>query len=150
MQLCASVLYIATVISLVRKVKATSRKLSEVQNSLDQSRPSITGAMLVYQVLVMISYPLIYVCLLLPLCVGRMLGMAGNDKIFTPTYACVAGAALTSCGWADSLLYIFTRRRIFREIAPGRTSVEAATNDRSAAHSSGTCSAEQPANASTL
>ena len=56
----------------------------------------------------MIIYPIAYVICTLPLAGGRMAAMTGI-KIGL-SYYCLAGAAITSCGWIDVLLYTMTRR----------------------------------------
>ena len=55
----------------------------------------------------MIIYPTIYVLCTLPLAAGRMAAMTGH--LIPYWFYCVAGAAITSCGWLDVLLYAFTR-----------------------------------------
>lgn len=65
----------------------------------------------------MIVYPTVYVFCTLPLASARMAAM--NGHIVTYWYFCMAGAAITSCGWLDVLLYACTRRAlVFSTIAP--------------------------------
>lgn len=64
----------------------------------------------------MIIYPTIYVLCTLPLAAGRMAAMTG--RVIPYWYYCLAGAAITSCGWLDVLLYAFTRRAIVFSDAP--------------------------------
>lgn len=65
----------------------------------------------------MIIYPTIYVLCTLPLAAGRMASMTGRDIPYW--YYCLAGAAITSCGWLDVLLYAFTRRAlVFADTPP--------------------------------
>lgn len=65
----------------------------------------------------MIIYPTIYVLCTLPLAAGRMASMNGHTIPYW--YYCLAGAAITSCGWLDVLLYAFTRRAlVFSDIPP--------------------------------
>jgi hypothetical protein len=65
----------------------------------------------------MIIYPTIYVLCTLPLAAGRMAAM--NGRTIPYWYYCLAGAAITSCGWLDVLLYAFTRRAlVFSDIPP--------------------------------
>jgi hypothetical protein len=64
----------------------------------------------------MIIYPTIYVLCTLPLAAGRMAAMTGH--IIPYWYYCIAGAAITSCGWLDVLLYAFTRRVLIFSDAP--------------------------------
>ena len=56
----------------------------------------------------MIIYPIIYVVCTLPLAAGRMAAMTGHTTPYW--YLCLAGSAITSCGWLDVVLYAFTRR----------------------------------------
>lgn len=68
----------------------------------------------------MIIYPVIYVVCTLPLAGGRMAAMTG--KVVPYWYYCLAGAAITSCGWLDVLLYALTRRvLIFSHSPPPKT-----------------------------
>ncbi|KIW13223.1 hypothetical protein PV08_08410 [Exophiala spinifera] len=56
----------------------------------------------------MIIYPVVYVICTLPLAGARMASMRG---IVVPYWwFCLAGSAITSCGWLDVLLYAVTRR----------------------------------------
>ena len=65
----------------------------------------------------MVIYPIIYVVCTLPLAAGRMAAMTGRATPYW--YLCLAGAAITSCGWLDVILYAFTRRvLIFSDKAP--------------------------------
>jgi hypothetical protein len=64
----------------------------------------------------MIIYPAIYVLCTLPLAAGRMASMTGH--VIPYWYYCLAGAAITSCGWLDVLLYAFTRRVLVFSDAP--------------------------------
>ena len=59
----------------------------------------------------MIVYPILYVCLTLPLAGGRMAQMAsGSDRQVLPDwYLLMAGTLLSSCGWLDVIVYTFTR-----------------------------------------
>lgn len=67
----------------------------------------------------MIIYPAVYVACTLPLAGGRMAAMTGIQIPFW--YYCLAGAAITSCGWLDVLLYTFTRRAfIFSKEPPSK------------------------------
>jgi hypothetical protein len=56
----------------------------------------------------MIIFPVVYVCCTLPLAAGRMAAMTG--MMIPYWWFCVAGAAITSNGWLDVLLYVMTRR----------------------------------------
>ncbi|EHY56000.1 hypothetical protein HRR83_006620 [Exophiala dermatitidis] len=65
----------------------------------------------------MIIYPVVYVICTLPLAGGRMASMTGSSVPYW--WYCLAGAAITSCGWLDVLLYACTRRvLIFSPHAP--------------------------------
>jgi hypothetical protein len=64
----------------------------------------------------MIIYPTIYVLCTLPLAGGRMAAM--NGHMIPYWYYCFAGAAITSCGWLDVLLYACTRRVLVFSNAP--------------------------------
>lgn len=67
----------------------------------------------------MIIYPVVYVACTLPLAGGRMAAMTGMHIPFW--YYCVAGSAITSCGWLDVLLYTLTRRAfIFSKEPPSK------------------------------
>ena len=45
--------------------------------------------------------------------------MAHGATPYSSAYACTAGAMITSCGWVDSLLYTFTRRKLLKDTMPG-------------------------------
>ena len=64
----------------------------------------------------MIVYPIIYVVCTLPLASARMAAMSGHFVSYW--YYCTAGAAITSCGWLDVLLYACTRRVLVFSDAP--------------------------------
>ena len=64
----------------------------------------------------MIVYPIIYVLCTLPLASARMAAMSGHYVSYW--YYCTAGAAITSCGWLDVLLYACTRRVLVFSDAP--------------------------------
>ncbi|ETI22072.1 hypothetical protein G647_06143 [Cladophialophora carrionii CBS 160.54] len=65
----------------------------------------------------MIIYPVVYVVCTLPLAGGRMASMTGMTVPYW--WFCLAGAAITSCGWLDVLLYAVTRHvLIFRRGPP--------------------------------
>jgi hypothetical protein len=53
-------------------------------------------------------YPAVYIILTLPIAVGRMVAMTGQQM--PDLFFIVAGSLLTSCGWIDALLYTLTRR----------------------------------------
>jgi hypothetical protein len=64
----------------------------------------------------MVIYPTIYVLCTLPLAAGRMVAMTGH--VIPYWYYCIAGAAITSCGWLDVVLYALTRRVLVFSDAP--------------------------------
>ncbi|ETN45038.1 uncharacterized protein HMPREF1541_09914 [Cyphellophora europaea CBS 101466] len=64
----------------------------------------------------MIIFPVVYVCCTLPLAAGRMAAMTG--MVIPYWWYCVAGAAITSNGWLDVLLYVMTRRVLIFSRAP--------------------------------
>jgi hypothetical protein len=58
----------------------------------------------------LLFYPIIYICLTLPLAISRISEFAGKDVPFTTVYICVS---LYSCsGWVNVLLYTATRKGI--------------------------------------
>lgn len=70
----------------------------------------------------MVIYPAVYVVCTLPLAGGRMAAMTGVQIPYW--YYCLAGAAITSCGWLDVILYVLTRRALlFSKTAPSRSSI---------------------------
>jgi G protein-coupled glucose receptor regulating Gpa2 C-term len=64
----------------------------------------------------MIIYPIVYVVCTLPLAGGRMASMTGMKIPYW--WFCLAGSAITSCGWLDVLLYVMTRRVLVFSYAP--------------------------------
>lgn len=62
----------------------------------------------------MIIFPVVYVCCTLPLAAGRMAAMTG--MVIPYWWYCVAGAAITSNGWLDVMLYVMTRRVLVRSL----------------------------------
>ncbi|OAP54410.1 hypothetical protein AYL99_11511 [Fonsecaea erecta] len=64
----------------------------------------------------MIIYPVVYVFCTLPLAGGRMAAMTGVSVPYW--WFCLAGAAITSCGWLDVLLYAVTRHVLIFGRAP--------------------------------
>jgi len=64
-------------------------------------------------------YPLIYVTCTVPIAVGRLASMAGNNVSLA--YFCFAGSMIACNGWLDVLLYSTTRRSIvFSSEAPSQ------------------------------
>lgn len=64
----------------------------------------------------MIIYPVTYVLCTLPLAGGRMAAMTGVRVPYW--YFCLSGAAITSCGWIDVLIYAATRRALILSHEP--------------------------------
>ncbi|EXJ86100.1 hypothetical protein A1O1_06469 [Capronia coronata CBS 617.96] len=58
----------------------------------------------------MILYPVVYVICTLPLAGGRMASMTGIPVPYW--WYCVAGAAISCCGWLDVLMYACTRHAL--------------------------------------
>ncbi|KAI5781247.1 integral membrane protein [Geopyxis carbonaria] len=58
----------------------------------------------------MLTYPVAYTCLTLPLAAGRMASAAGHD--LGDRFFLIAGCCMASSGWVDALLYALTRRTI--------------------------------------
>ncbi|TKA68081.1 hypothetical protein B0A55_09315 [Friedmanniomyces simplex] len=79
----------------------------------------------------MTLYPCVYVLLTLPLSAGRMWSMAHQGRATSDTFACIAGALITSCGWVDSLLYTLTRKRLLQDTMPGNSGNSRRTHDDS-------------------
>lgn len=63
----------------------------------------------------MIIFPVVYVCCTLPLAAGRMAAMTG--MVIPYWWFCVAGAAITSNGWLDVMLYVMTRRVLVGQLS---------------------------------
>ncbi|KIW31510.1 uncharacterized protein PV07_03155 [Cladophialophora immunda] len=64
----------------------------------------------------MIIYPVVYVVCTLPLAGGRMAAMTGISVPYW--WFCLAGAAISSCGWLDVVLYAVTRHVLIFGRAP--------------------------------
>jgi hypothetical protein len=64
----------------------------------------------------MIIYPTVYMSCTLPLAAGRMVAMTGQAVPYR--CHCIAGAAITSCGWLDVLIDAFTHRVLVFSDAP--------------------------------
>jgi hypothetical protein len=61
----------------------------------------------------MVMYPAAYVILTLPLAAGRMISI--SHESWLPTwYWFFAASFITSCGWVDTILYAFTRKKTFQ------------------------------------
>jgi hypothetical protein len=62
-----------------------------------------------------IMYPMVYTLLTLPLAVCRMVNFNKNIKV--PAVAmCAVGCIITSCGWADSILYFWSRKALVQAL----------------------------------
>lgn len=110
-------IYLVTFVVLRKKTKQLSTNGNELR---------IETIKVVYRITsLMTLYPLVYVVLTLPLSAGRMWSMAHNGQPYSDRYACFAGAMIASCGWADSLLYTLTRRRLLSDTMPTGASVGA-------------------------
>jgi hypothetical protein len=66
----------------------------------------------------MIIYPTVYVLCILPLAAGRMVAM--THHVIPYWYYCTAGAAITSCGWLDVVMYATSNRLLQHATADGR------------------------------
>lgn len=62
----------------------------------------------------LVLYPIIYIALTLPLSIGRMWSMARDGRSYSNAYAIFAGCMITSCGFADALVYSLTRLRLLQ------------------------------------
>lgn len=56
----------------------------------------------------MVLYPIVYICLTLPLAAGRMADTSGHTP--SVTYFCVAGSLMTLSGLCDTVLYALARK----------------------------------------
>jgi len=61
----------------------------------------------------MLAYPVIYTMFTIPLAGGRMASYAGHK--IPDVYWIAAGCFMTSCGWADVLIYTLTRRILLKQ-----------------------------------
>ena len=61
----------------------------------------------------MLAYPVIYTMFTIPLAGGRMASYAGHK--IPDVYWIAAGCFMTSCGWADALIYTLTRRILLKQ-----------------------------------
>lgn len=61
-------------------------------------------------VVYMVIYPLVYLCLSLPLAAGRMATATGN--VLSKRYFAVAGCLMALSGFVDVLVYTLTRRHV--------------------------------------
>ena len=94
---------------------ASTSSLAPLSSQLPASDPRTINRAARY----MIIYPTIYVSCPLPLAAGRIATMTGH--VIPYWYYCIAGAAITSCGWLDVLLYAFALRILVFSDAPPPT-----------------------------
>ncbi|KAH7391681.1 G protein-coupled glucose receptor regulating Gpa2-domain-containing protein [Cadophora sp. MPI-SDFR-AT-0126] len=78
----------------------------------------------------MVTYPIAYVALSLPLPAGRLAVWSGVKVSLT--FYCVGATLMTTCGFADTILYTLTRRVLVREIGDDSTILSFNTADRAA------------------
>lgn len=64
-------------------------------------------------VVYMVIYPLVYLCLSLPLAAGRM--STATHNILSKKYFAVAGSLMALSGFVDTLVYTLTRRQMVLE-----------------------------------
>ena len=123
-------IYIVIFLTLRRKTKRVQRKIQQEQCTADpatfQAINRITKLMTLY--------PCVYILLTLPLSAGRMWSYAHNGQTYGSSYACFAGAMITSCGWVDSLLYTLTRRRLLNDTMPARSGRSNSDHDLGSEH----------------
>ncbi|RAK72030.1 uncharacterized protein BO72DRAFT_463355 [Aspergillus fijiensis CBS 313.89] len=61
----------------------------------------------------MAVYPVVYICLTLPLAAGRMASAGGHSP--SVLYFCFAGSIMACSGFCDSFMYVVTRRSVVVE-----------------------------------
>lgn len=121
---------VVTYILIFMTIQAKSRSHSHTDfPNADGSDPAALKRAAKY----MIIYPVVYVLCTLPLAGGRMASMTGMVvpyckstfyplafafSLTRPGWFCLAGAAITSCGWLDVLLYAVTRHALIFSRAP--------------------------------
>ncbi|KIX95417.1 uncharacterized protein Z520_08934 [Fonsecaea multimorphosa CBS 102226] len=103
---------VVTYILIFAFIKAKSRSRSNANFPNDGTDPASTQRAAKY----MIIYPVVYVVCTLPLAGGRMAAMTGVSVPYW--WFCLAGAAISSCGWLDALLYAVTRHVLIFGRAP--------------------------------
>jgi hypothetical protein len=74
---------------------------------------------------ILISYPMVYICLTMPMCIARVCEFTGNDWSLPAVYA---GTVIYVCsGAVNVLVYTTTRQgivlwgRLFRKVKPAKT-----------------------------
>jgi hypothetical protein len=70
----------------------------------------------------MVVYPIAYIALTLPLAAGRVAAMAGHEPALS--YFPVAGTLMSSCGFVDVLLYIYTRKALIQSTVERKGSAD--------------------------
>ena len=93
-------------------LRTNSRTFTQGSMRSNDSDPTVLKRAAKY----MIIYPIVYVVCTLPLAGGRMASMTGMAIPYW--WYCLAGSAITSCGWLDVLLYVMTRRVLVFSHAP--------------------------------
>ena len=123
-QFATVLIYVVTFLKLRQKTKALFRNAQA-----GRAAPNMATVQAVNRITkLMTLYPCVYVVLTLPLSAGRMWSMAHNARPYSDSYACIAGALITSCGWVDSLLYTLTRKKLLRETMPNSSSRRTGSN----------------------
>ncbi|WPH01708.1 Hypothetical protein R9X50_00456000 [Acrodontium crateriforme] len=98
------------------KLRQKTRRIFDDPDAPSRNMNTINAVNRITQLMTL--YPIVYICLTLPLSAGRMWSMSHGGASTSPTFSCIAGAMMTSCGWIDSLLYTLTRRRLLRDTMP--------------------------------
>lgn len=91
-------------------------KLRRSRNAISKMSPaydSLNDKRITHAARLMAIYPIIYMVLTAPLAISRM-ALYGNASVPEGVWI-TAGCLMTSSGWVDSLLYVFTRRALLRE-----------------------------------
>ena len=91
------VIYALTWIILRRRVSTSFYSTDTLQRARTASK-------------IILAYPVVYIVCTLPLVKARLTSMAGGSVSFLELT--IAGAIITSNGWLDVLLYLFTRRAL--------------------------------------
>ena len=87
-------------------IRAKARGSLQTSVGSGDTDPAVLRRALKY----MVIYPIAYVCCTLPLAGGRMAAMTGV-RIGFPYY-CLAGAAITSCGWIRRYLIRYDTKSV--------------------------------------
>lgn len=111
-----AIVYLSIVSKLRRSAKLSTTSQTTITTTSTQAEKAATERAAKY----MIIYPVVYVVCTLPLAGGRMAAMTGVQIPYW--YYCLSGAAITSCGWLDVLLYAVIRRvLVFNKSPPPKT-----------------------------